>query len=225
MSPTTSYSRTLVKSGFLTALFLGLCLTFNRQLSVAELVLDSPFFIVLFFLLFTVGHPTVVAKWQPRLTSSGQSALIFPTLLIGILYSYLIVHGHSPFQGSAGLFIFFLVFPTLGFISLQRVDAPVAWSDIIFVLLIVIPATSISFGVGTSLPFKGSGFSNAMRLVIMISAVYSFSYVRRLPNIGFYLTFRWNYLFIALGAWLAFLLLVVVLGYFGKFLNLGIFDI
>ena len=107
MSPTTSYSRTLVKSGFLTALFLGLCLTFNRQLSVAELVLDSPFFIVLFFLLFTVGHPTVVAKWQPQLTSSGQSALIFPTLLIGILYSYLIVHGHSPFQGSSGLFIFF----------------------------------------------------------------------------------------------------------------------
>ena len=59
----------------------------------------------------------------------------------------------------------------------------------------------------------------------MISAVYSFSYVRRLPNIGFYLTFRWNYLFIALGAWLAFLLLVVVLGYFGKFLNLTGHDI
>lgn len=220
-----SYSRTLVKSGLLTALFLGLCLTFNRQLSAAELALDSPFFIVLFFLLFTLGHPSVVARWQPRLTSSGQRALLFPSLLIGILYSYLIVHGHSPFQSSAGLFIFFLVFPTLGFIALQRVDAPVAWSDVIFLLLIVIPATSISFGVGTSLPFKGSGFSNAMRLVIMISAVYGFSYIRRLPNVGFYLTFRWNYLFIALGAWLSFLLLVAVLGYFGKFLNLTGHDI
>lgn len=225
MNPSTSYSPTLVKSGLLTALFLGLCLTFNRQLSATELALDSPFFAVLFFLLFTVGHPSVIAKWQPRLTASGQRALLFPTILIGILYSYLIVHGHSPFQGSAGLFIFFLVFPTLGFIALQRVDAPVAWSDIIFLLLIVIPATSISFGVGTSLPFKGSGFSNAMRLVIMISAVYGFSYVRRLPNVGFYLTFRWKYLFIALGAWLSFLLLVAMLGYFGNFLNLTGHDI
>jgi len=225
MNTSSTYPQVLIKSSLLTAVFFGFFLTFNQQLSATELALDSPFFLLLFFLLFTVGQPSVISHWLPRLTISGQRLLLFPCLLIGLLYLYLTVHGHTPFKGSAGLFLFFMLFPTLFFMALQRTEAAVEWSDVVVLLLIVIPATSISFEVGTSLPFHGSGFSNAMRLVIMISAVYGFSYVRRLPNVGFYLTFRWNYLLIALGAWLSFLLLVAVLGYFGKFLNLTGHDI
>jgi len=60
-----------------------------------------------------------------------------------------------------------------------------------------------------------------MRLVIMISGVYSFGYIRNLPDIGFFPSFRLESLFTAVWVWLAFLLLIVVLGYFGNFLQVS----
>ncbi|MEI7585379.1 CPBP family intramembrane glutamic endopeptidase [Runella sp.] len=215
----TSYNRALLTGAGLTLLLFALFLITNWKLSAQELFMDSPFFLAIYFLIFTVGHPAIMAHWQERLKEGTEKVLVFPILLIVLLYAYLIIHGHTPFQGSAGLFIFYLLFPTVGFLAFKKTSLPVVWSDIIFVLLIVIPATSISFGTGTSLPFNGSGFSNAMRLVIMLSAVYSFGYIRNLSDVGFFPNFRWQSLLTALGAWLSFVLLIVVLGYFGNFLN------
>ncbi|MFN8349293.1 MAG: CPBP family glutamic-type intramembrane protease [Spirosomataceae bacterium] len=214
-----SYRQALLLGTNLTLLLYLLFLLFNRHLPATELLMATPFFLSLYFLIFTVGQPNAVAHWKGRLRD--EKAVLLPLLLVGLLYGYLLLHGHTPFQGSAALFLFYLLFPTVSFLAFRKIPSQVGWSDIVFVLLIVIPATSLSFGTGTSLPFKGSGFSNAMRLVIMISAVYSFGYIRHLPDIGFYPRFRWASLFTALGAWLAFVSLVVVLGYFGQFLNLN----
>ncbi len=220
-----SYRQAVWTGATLTLLLFGLCLYLNRQLPANELLKAGPFFLAIYFLLFTIGQPAVRLHWQKKLPEGSEKAVRFPLLLIVLLYSYLILHGHTPFKGSAGLFIFYLLFPTLGFLAFRKTALPVVWSDIVFVLLIVIPATSISFGTGTSLPFNGSGFSNAMRLVIMIGAVYSFGYIRNLPDIGFYPVFRLSSLFTALWVWLAFVGLVMVLGYFGQFLHLEGHDI
>ncbi|AEI50943.1 CPBP family intramembrane glutamic endopeptidase [Runella slithyformis] len=216
-----SYPKALVSSAGLTLLLFILFLVTNRNLFPKELMVASPYFLLIYFLLFTVGKPGVQSHWKEQLEGTGEKTIIFPLILVGILYTYLIVHGHTPFQGSAGLFLFYLVFPTLGFVAFKKTALPVTWLDIVFVLLVVIPATSMSFGVGTSLPFNGSGFSNMMRLVVMISAVYGFGYIRNLPDIGFYPTFRWQSLLTALGAWLAFVGLIMVLGFFGHFLQLS----
>lgn len=221
----TSYSRALLTSTGLTLLLFVLFLITNWKLPAQELLMDSPFFLTIYFLIFTIGQPDVVSYWQKQLKEGTEKVLIFPFFLILLLYTYLIIHGHTPFQGSAGLFIFYLLFPTLGFLALKKTSIPVRWSDVVMLLLVVIPATSISFGTGTSLPFKGSGFSNMMRLVIMLSAVYSFAYIRKLPDIGFFPTFHWQSLLVALGAWLSFVLLIVILGYFGNFLNFNGNDI
>jgi membrane protease YdiL (CAAX protease family) len=218
-------STTLVKSALLTFLLYGLFLTTNWQLPLRELLIASPFFIVVYFLIFNVGRPELIEYFQESLKKPSEKVLLFPLFLVALLYGYLLVHGHTPFQGSAALFIFYLLFPTLGFLAFSKRDTPVTWTDVVVLLLVVIPATSMSFGVGTSLPFKGSGFSNMMRLVIMISAVYGFGYIRKLPDIGFYPTFRWQSLLVALGAWLSFVLLIVILGYFGNFLNFSGNDI
>lgn len=215
-----TYNQSLLTSAVLTFLLFAFFLVTNWQLPAKELLMDSPFFLVIYFLIFTVGQPDISAHWKVKLKEGTEKVLVFPILLIVLLYAYLIIHGHTPFKGSAGLFIFYLLFPTVGFLAFKKTSSPVVWSDIVFVLLIVIPATSISFGTGTSLPFNGSGFSNVMRLIIMISAVYSFGYIRNLSEIGFFPNFRWQSLFIALGAWLSFLLLIIILGYFGNFLNL-----
>lgn len=216
-----SYSKALLSSAGLTILLFTLFLVTNWKLSAKELIVSSPYFLVIYFLLLTVGKPSVRSYWKERLKGSGEKTVIFPLILVGVLYTYLMVHGHTPFQGSAGLFVFYLLFPTLGFLAFKKTALPVTWLDIVFVLLVVIPATSMSFGVGTSIPFNGSGFSNMMRLVIMISAVYSFGYIRNLPDIGFFPTFRWQSLLTTLGAWLAFVGLIMVLGYFGNFLQLS----
>jgi uncharacterized protein len=215
-----SYSKALLSSAGLTFLLFLLFLVTNWTLTAKELLVASPYFLLIYFLLFAIGKPGIQSHWKERLKGTREKAVIFPLILVGILYTYLMVHGHTPFQGSAGLFLFYLVFPTLGFLAFKKTELPVTWLDIVFVLLVVIPATSMSFGVGTSLPFNGSGFSNMMRLVIMISAVYSFGYIRNLPDIGFFPTFRWQSLLTALGAWLAFVGLIMILGYFGNFLQL-----
>ncbi len=217
----TSYNRALLTGVGLTLILFTLFLITNWKLSAQELFMDSPFFLAIYFLIFTVGQTDIMARWQKQLKEGSEKVLVFPILLIALLYAYLIFHGHTPFQGSAALFIFYLLFPTLGFLAFKRPSMLIGWSDIVFLLLLVIPATSVSFGVGTSLPFHGSGFSNMMRLVIMISAVYSFGYIRNLSDIGFYPNFRWQSLFTAVWVWLAFVSLVMVLGYFGNFLNLS----
>ncbi|MEZ4902739.1 MAG: hypothetical protein R2822_13790 [Spirosomataceae bacterium] len=182
----TSYRRAFLTSAILTIFLFAFFLITNWQQPTKELLAASPFFLVLYFLLFTIGQPVVMIYWRKHLDIPHEKVVWFPILLIILLYAYLIIHGHTPFKGSAGLFIFFLLFPTLGFLAFKKTSMPVVWSDIVFLLLIVIPATSMSFGVGTSLPFQGGGFSNVMRLVIMISAVYNFGYIRNLPDIGFF---------------------------------------
>jgi uncharacterized protein len=218
-------SNTLVKSALLTFLMYGLFLTTNWQLPLRELLIASPFFVVVYFFIFGVGRPELIEYFQESLKKPSEKVLLFPLLLVALLYSYLLVHGHTPFQGSAALFIFYLLFPTLSFLAFNKRATPITWPDIALLLIIVVPATSMSFGVGTSLPFNGSGFSNMMRLVIMISAVYGFGYIRQLSGIGFYPTFRLSFLWTAIWVWLSFVALVAILGYFGHFLNLTGHDI
>lgn len=218
---TAAYNKALISSAILTTLLFAFFLVTNWQQPTQELLLASPYFLVLYFLIFSVGKPEIRAHWQKRIKEGKEKVLVFPILLILLLYSYLIIHGHTPFKGSAGLFIFYLLFPTLGFLAFKKTAMPVVWSDVVFLLLMVIPATTMSFGTGTSLPFHGEGFNNVMRMVIVISAVYSFGYIRNLPDIDFFPSFRWQSLFTAVWVWLAFLILVLILGYFGNFLNLS----
>ena len=203
----------------LTTAFFALFLYFNWQLPMAELLLASPYFIGLYGLTFTMGQPEISGQLRQKVGDSMERAVVLPVLLIAILYSYLGFHGHSPFKGSAALFIFYLLFPVLGFLAYQKASQPVKWSDFVFYFLFLIPATSISFGAKTNLPFNGSGFSNVLRFVLILTAVYSFGTIRNLPNIGFYPTFKWKYLRIATAVWLAFIALTSVIAYFSGFLK------
>ncbi|GAB3927512.1 CPBP family intramembrane glutamic endopeptidase [Larkinella terrae] len=215
------YFRELRTGAVLTTVFFALFLYFNRQLPLTELLLDSPFFIALFFLTFTLGQPQVSEQLKQKTAGSPERAVALPVLLTGLLYAYLGFHGHSPFKGSAALFFFYLLFPALGFLAYKKPHQPVRWTDFILYFLFLIPATSISFGAKTNLPFNGSGFSTVLKFVLILTAVYSFGTIRNLPDIGFFSTFKWKFLRTAIVVWLAFIALTTVIATASGFLKTG----
>ncbi|WP_421829038.1 CPBP family intramembrane glutamic endopeptidase [Larkinella sp.] len=219
MKKTTGYAGEIRTGGLLTAALFVLFLFFNGQLPPAELLLASPYFIVLYFLTFTLGQPGISERLERSVDTGLERAVVFPVLLIIVLYSYLGFHGHSPFKGSAALFPFYLLFPVLGFFAYLKKSQSIKWTDFAVYFLFLIPATSISFGVKTNLPFNGAGFSNVLRFVLILTAVYGFGTVRKLPDIGFFPTFNWRYLKTALGVWLAFIALTALIATVSGFLK------
>lgn len=219
MKKTTGYAGELRTGVLLTAAFFALFLYFNGQLPPAELLLASPYFIGLYFLTFTLGQPALSESLRRAVSTGLERAVVFPVLLIIVLYSYLGFHGHSPFQGSAALFPFYVLFPVLGFLAYPKDYQPIKWTDFAVYFLFLIPATSISFGVKTNLPFNGAGFSNVLRFVLILTAVYGFGTIRKLPDIGFFPTFNWRYLKTALWVWLAFVALTALIATVSGFLK------
>lgn len=214
------FSGALIKGGILTVVFSLLFLYFNKGKSGAEPGLQLPFFLILYFLIFTIGQPGVSKRVSGSLLLSKERILVFPLLLIVILYVYIGLNGQSPFGGSSSLFAFYFCFPVLGFLAFQKTGPPVVWSDFVFLLLFLIPATMLSFEGGTGLPYGGSGFGSVLRIVIMLGAVYAYGYVRNVEDIGFFPVFRLKYFAYAGLSWLLFVGLVIVLGYIGRFMTL-----
>ncbi len=209
-------SRNSLLGGALTIIFLILFLYFNGKESTNELLIATPYFLILYFLIFNLGQPDVNKLMQEYVHVGNEKALIFPVFLIILLFSYLIIHGNTPFEGSAGLFIFLFLFPVLMFLSFRKTK--VVWSDFVVLLLFLIPATIISFKGNTSLPYKGSGFSSIYKIITILATVYAFGVIRRIQDIGFYPMFNLKFLGIAVFSWLTFLGFALIIGLIFSFI-------
>ncbi len=196
--------------GLLTSIFLILFIFFNQKEPTNELLIATPYFIILYFLIFTLGQPEVIKKIQEFTHLPNEKVLIFPIFLILLIFSFLAFHGDTPFEGSSGLFIFFFVFPILMFLAFKKTH--IVWSDFLILLLFLIPATIISFKGNLSLPYKGSGFGSIYKIIIIIAGVYIFGVVRNIQDIGFYPIFKLKFLGIALFSWISFLGFVFIIG-------------
>ena len=213
-----NYSRQLITVGVLTSILFLLFLYFNWNQPATELLIGSFYFIVLYFLLFTIGQPEVSKRIGSQMSMGTEKVILFPLILIVMLYFYLSFFGYSPFEGTAALFPFFLLFPILGFLAFKK--TVIVWSDFVFLLLLLIPATTISFKNNTSLPIHGASFSSVYKLIIMLAGVYAFGIVRGIKDVGFYPMFNLKALGIAIMCWLSFIGIVCLIGYFGNFVNL-----
>lgn len=200
----------------LTTVFFVFFLFFNWKESTSELLIATPYFIVIYFLIFNLGQPKVNQHIREYLHLGNEKVLIFPVFLLFLLFSYLIIHGETPFEGSAGLFAFLLLFPVLMFLSFKKTK--IVWSDFVILLLFLIPATIVSYKGNTSLPFKGNGFSSIYKITLILSAAYAFGVVRRIQDIGFYPIFNLKFLGIAVFSWLSFLGFVYIIGFFYEFI-------
>ncbi|MCP5062202.1 MAG: hypothetical protein GY936_07055, partial [Ignavibacteriae bacterium] len=193
---------------------LSLALTFSllllllyfvwEETSSFNLFISLPFFIILYFLFFSIGSPNL-SKWlSEKLNGDIKRILVPPSFLIVLYFTYIIIYDGNPFQGTVFLFPFLIYFPVIIFSARKKASKKIDWIDFFTLILFLLPTTLVDFEPRTGIPISGGGFDSVYRIVVILTAIYSFVVIRGLDDIGFYPNFRWKHLGIALLTWILF---------------------
>ena len=208
--------RSGIWTALLTVLYLGI--SWNNS-SAFEIFSALIYFILLYFFFFSIGKYEV-SKWmRSSIQDKLSRAVLFPTLLIVLYYSYIIINGHNPLQGTVFMLPYLIYFPVLVFISKQNKSDKIDWIDFTTFALFLLPTTLVDFLPNTHLPFGGSVFDSVYRLIIILVIVYAFVVIRGLRDVGFFPVFKLKYLGTAIGIWLAFYAFVFIIGYYVDFIK------
>ena len=201
----------------ITFVYLFLFFIFHWQTPFLPLIISVPFFIIAYFLVFNLGKPDVIQWFEEYNDLKKHYKLFVPILLLGLLYGYLLVNGKNPFEGSAGLLFFLFLFPTLYYTAFPREQ--VGRIDYIILLIIAIPLTLVEPNGDTTLPAGGNGFGSLYKISWVLLLTYSFGYIRKLKDIGFYPIFKLHFLGIAILSWLSFVTFVFIIAFSLGFVN------
>lgn len=203
-----------------TLVFAVVFLLFTWESSSATAIFNAlPFALVLYFIFFTVGRP-VIGDWMRLKTRNDARYLfLFSLFLTGLFYSYLAINGVNPLKGTLFLVPYLLFFPVLAFATRGNANGAIGWFDFTVFFLFFFPVTLVSVRPAGSLPFTGDDIDSAYRIIVMLSAIFAFSVVRNLRDIGAYPIFNWKYLFTTIWVWLAFYVFVFIIGYAVNFIK------
>ena len=210
----------LIKSGIWTALltliFLGIVW---NEYSFFEIITSLGYFIMLYFIFFSIGKKEVADLIGKLVYNNIYKAIIFPSILVFFYYSYIVINGHNPFQGTVFMLPYLLYFPALVFVAKANNTQKLDWLDFLTLILFLLPTTLVDFSPDTNLPFGGGVFDSVYRIVIILAIVYAFVVVRNLMDVGFFPVFRIRYLWTALWIWIVFYAFVFIIGYSVDFLK------
>ncbi len=214
-------SRQIVSSTVATVVLTVLFILYTGpKNSLSALLIAVPFFMIFYFLFFSVGSHIVSDRIESWIGFDVKKTVIFPAMLIVLYFVYVLINGESPFNGTLAIFPFLIFFPVLAFAARNRSVSKFDWYDFTVFVLFLLPTTLVSIEPTGELPFQGNGFDSIFKIVIILVAVYSFSIVRKLENVGFYPEFKLRKLWTAIWVWLAFYLTVFVIGYSVHFLRI-----
>ena len=216
----------LIKSGVWTVILtlLYLVISWNKH-STFEIFSGLVYFLLLYFLFFSIGKDRISKSFNGLVQNNIYKAVVFPTLLIVVYFTYIIINGYNPFQGTVFMLPFLIYFPTIMFVAKQNNSQEIDWLDFLTFILFLLPITLVEFLPNTHLPFGGSVFDSVYRIVIMLAVVYAFVIVRGIKDVGFYPVIRIKYLIIAIAVWLAFYAFVFSIGYSVNFIKYVGYDI
>lgn len=201
----------------LTVLFI----LFNRSAEFLTALLKAlPFFIVLYFLLFSVGKEKITTQFKIWLNADIRKIVLFPAFLIALHFAYILATGQNPFKGSISMIPYLVFFPTLVFAAHRKNEKQIDWLDFTTFVIFLLPITLIDANPAGNLPSKGIDFDSSFRIVMMLSAVYAFGTVRGIGNIGFFPEFKLKSLFTAVWVWLAFYGSAFMIGYSVNFFQI-----
>ena len=204
-----------------TAILTALFLFFNRSSEILPTTLVAlPFFIILYFFLFSLGKNSVSEGLRKWMNSDIKKIVVFPAILIVLYFSYVLIIGKNPFQGAVSMVPFLLYFPVLVFAASRKDVKKIDWLDFTTFVLFLLPITLIDANPSGKLPETGNDFDSVYRIVMMLTAVYAFSVVRGLDEVGFFPEFKLKSLFTAVWVWLAFYGFVFIVGYSVDFIRL-----
>ncbi len=212
--------RELKRSGFWTAFLTVLFLFFNRSADLMPVVLIAlPFFIVLYFLFFSIGKEVVSSGIKKWIGSAILRMLVFPFVLI-VLYSiYMLLNQQSPVQGAIALVPYLIIFPGMLFLVRQYRTQKIDWLDFTTFVIFLLLTTFIKVNPSGNLPFEGKDFGSVYKVALMMIAVYAFGTIRGLDNIGLVPVLNFKYLWTAIWVWFVFYLFVGILGYSVDFIK------
>lgn len=221
MKPNNGLTGALTESAAWTAFltFLFLLLKWNDN-PAPDMLLALPFFIILYFLLFSVGRTYITEQLSGWISSDLKKSVVLPAALIVLYFAYVLINGQNPFRGTLALFPYLIFFPVLVFSAQRKQVTQIDWLDFAAFVIFLLPTTLIDFSPKGNLPFNGSGFDSVFRIVIMLTAVYAFGTLRGLTDIGFYPSLSWSHFKYALLSWLVFYSLVLIIGYSVGFIQI-----
>ena len=219
---------TLKKSALWTALLtLLFLLIYGPSNSFSDMGIALPYFVVFYFFFFSVGNEAVSTVIHHWIDSDIRKVIIFPFLLIGLYFSYVLLNGQNPYQGTLALVPYLIFFPVLLFAARRRRFQTIDWLDFAAFVIYLLPTTLIEVNPVGNLPFNGEEFDSIYRIILILAAVYAFGTIRGLAEIGFFPVFSLKFLWTAIWVWFLFYLFVVIVGYpmnFIKFIGHGVID-
>jgi hypothetical protein len=210
-------SKNWMTGSILTIIYLLLFIYFNAPLPAKEWIITIPAFMIIYFSIFNMGKPEIVDEVNNSNILAGNRVLLFPFIILTIIYYYLFAHGETPFSGTAALLPFLFACPVLYYRAFPRTD--IGRIDYIVLLVFLVPLTLIDLDGDTTLPVKGNGFGAIFKISWVLMMVYVFGQIRKVKDIGFYPIFKLKFLGVAVLSWLSFLSFVMVIAFFLGFVN------
>ncbi|MBK7098178.1 MAG: CPBP family intramembrane metalloprotease [Sphingobacteriales bacterium] len=204
-----SLKSSVIYTGLLSVVFIILSWQKN---SAVDIFIALPFFISLYFIFFTIDRPAVNEWLRADMQNNIKRVSTFPFLLTILFLGYLACNGANPLKGSLLLVPYLLFFPVLA-MAARRNNSKIDWFDFAIFVLFFFPVTLVDVKPSGDLPFNGGGFDSVYRITVMLSALFTFSIIRNLNDIGAYPVFRWRFLITTIGVWLSFYLFVFLISY------------
>ncbi len=221
MKKVNELSMELRRAGLWTAILTILFLLLNwTESSVTGLLISMPFFLILYLMLFSVGRHEVAAKVKDWMGNDFRKVIVIPVFLLALYCFYLLLNGQNPLQGALALIPYLLIFPLLIFVALRHRVKKIDWMDFTAFVIYLLMTNFIKVEPSGNLPFKGEEFDSIYRIALMAMAIYSFSIIRGLDDIGFFPVLNWRYLWTAVWVWGAFYLFVFIVGYQVNFIKI-----
>jgi len=211
------FRRSAIWTTILTILFL----LFNWDASsLAVLLISLPFFLILYFMFFSIGRTEVAARVKTWIGTDIKKVIAFPLFLLVLYCIYIFLNGQSPVHGALSLFPYLILFPLLMFVARRHRVQKIDWVDFTAFVIYLLLANFIKVDPSGNLPFIGEEFDSIYRISLMLIAVYTFSVIRGLDDIGFFPVLNWKYLWTAVWVWAAFYLFVFIVGYQVNFIKI-----
>ncbi len=210
----------LKRSAFWTAFLTALFVLFNGSADRLHNVLIAlPFFIVLYFLFFSIGKEVVSSGIKKWIGSDILRMLVFPVVLLVLYFIYVLLNQKNPIQGTLALVPYLVIFPVLLFFVRRYRTQKIDWLDFTTFVIFLLLTTFIKVEPSGNLPFAGKDFGSVYKISLMLIGMYTFGTIRGLDEIGAVPVLKLKYLWTALLVWFVFYLFVVVVGYNVNFIK------
>lgn len=209
-----SVKKAFFKSGIYTLLLTAIFLLFSwNNKTATDIFIALPFFIILYFIFFSVGKPVVSLWLREKMQGDIKRIVLFPLLLTVLYFVYISINGDNPLQGTSFLVPYLLFFPALMMAVKNSSHPAINWIDFLTFFLFFFPVTLVKINFDGDLPYSGGGFDSVYRIIVMLTSIFAFVTVRNIQDAGCYPTFNWKYLFTTLWVWAVFYISVFAIGY------------